>query len=218
MEILKSLDPCYEEYGTEHYKYKLEPPVTEEEVIEFETFFKIKLPEDYRNFIINIGNGGAGPSNGLYGLWNIVGEIRYFRTRDEELSMEFPFSEQWSLGDPIPEKSINIKSPTQGTIPICHHGCGMLTYLVVTGPERGNLWGFPSEELYPMVGKDGKRLKFAEWYMDWLDGQIARLSKKRGMTLSGEINWELRWICPNCGYTNLNQYMNCFHCYYEKKK
>ncbi|HVV88569.1 MAG TPA: hypothetical protein VHE35_36245 [Kofleriaceae bacterium] len=58
-----------------------------------------------------------------------------------------------------------------GALWICHHGCALRTVLVVTGPERGNVWydrRADGEGLEPHVDADGRHLSFGDWYMAWL--------------------------------------------------
>ena len=55
-------------FGTDQHKYQLKPPASEEAVAAFEARFHVSLPEGYRDFLLWMGNGGAGPFYGLYRL------------------------------------------------------------------------------------------------------------------------------------------------------
>jgi hypothetical protein len=46
--------------------FTMNPCLTEEEVARFEERHKVRLPEEYRLFLMTVGNGGKGPP--LYGL------------------------------------------------------------------------------------------------------------------------------------------------------
>lgn len=61
-------DPEFSRFGADSHKYQLEPPASEETIAAFETRFGVSLPEGYRNFLLWIGDGGAGPFYGLYQL------------------------------------------------------------------------------------------------------------------------------------------------------
>lgn len=61
-------DPDYSRFGADSHKYRLNPPALEKTIATFETHFGVSLPEGYRNFLLWIGNGGAGPFYGLYSL------------------------------------------------------------------------------------------------------------------------------------------------------
>ncbi len=84
--------------------------------------------------------------------------------------------------------------PDDGLLPIAHIGCGHMWMLVVTGPERGNIWSYQSGLDYEpgrrelpdyskattpdervaannrltdaMLSDQSRRLGFWAWYMD----------------------------------------------------
>jgi len=60
---------------------------------------------------------------------------------------------------------------TYGAVPICDDGCALRQWLVVTGPERGNIWLDHRADgcgLTPAWLPQHRRVTFAEWYHDWL--------------------------------------------------
>ena len=68
-----------------------------------------------------------------------------------------------------------------GAIPICEHGCQLREYLVVTGPERGNIWFDDRADwfgLYPDKTTGRERLTFLEWYRLWLDDCLAKAERR----------------------------------------
>ena len=69
-------------FGAENHKYIIHKTATEEEVNTFEKKYKIELPNCYKTFLLNIGNGGdsyknsgAGPFYGIYPLGQNVDEL-----------------------------------------------------------------------------------------------------------------------------------------------
>ena len=64
----RETDSDFFRFGADCHKYHLAPPASEETVAAFEARFGISVPEGYRNFLLWIGNGGAGPFYGLYSL------------------------------------------------------------------------------------------------------------------------------------------------------
>ncbi len=61
-------DSDFSRFGADGHKYQLEPPALKETIAAFEARFGVSLPEGYRNFLLWMGNGGAGPFYGLYSL------------------------------------------------------------------------------------------------------------------------------------------------------
>lgn len=58
-----SIEP--EDRPAETHRYRLNPPLAEDEARRFETEHRIALPPEYRGFLTLLGNGGAGPGCGL---------------------------------------------------------------------------------------------------------------------------------------------------------
>lgn len=73
LEQAKSKDSDQEVFGAGSHQYKLSAPASEDRVRKFEDQYGIRLPEECRNFLMLIGNGGAGPYYGIYGLEELAG-------------------------------------------------------------------------------------------------------------------------------------------------
>src|SRR6516162_3039220 len=52
-------------FGAASHQYKLNPPLPVSSIEAFEERHGVSMPEDYRRFITEIGNGGAGPCYGV---------------------------------------------------------------------------------------------------------------------------------------------------------
>ena len=59
------MDKNCEMFGAKRHRYSLNPPVPESFVREAEEKCGLTLPEDYRRFITQVGDGGAGPDYGI---------------------------------------------------------------------------------------------------------------------------------------------------------
>jgi len=60
-----------------------------------------------------------------------------------------------------------------GSFPICHAGCALRYWLVVTGEERGHVWFDGRADcsgLAPVLLENGHRATFGGWYGEWLQG------------------------------------------------
>lgn len=183
-------------FGANAHGYLLEPVLEERTVAAFESRHGIALPADYREFVTRVGNGGAGPFYGVFRLgemddghghapWNsgeFVGDPR----------LPFPHREAWNLG---PRELENLQDadddeellqaywrPVDGAVPLCHQGCALRDWLVVTGPEAGRVWHDATAEYggwTPLVEEpSGAHLSFEAWYLRWLDAALASLSTR----------------------------------------
>jgi len=196
---LKSLDSRFKTFGAKRHKYLLNNCLTEEYIRNFEENHKISLPEEYRNFLKRVGNGGAGPSYGLLPLerFYYLGElaIRLYKNYNKEgftlseidpnfLSKPFPYTSDWENmiddeADILDSKDENINTfnyDIQGTIALCDHGCGLFNILVVSGAERGKVW---FEFRIEGHGMGRVSDSFINWYEGWLDRSIKEIEEFR---------------------------------------
>ncbi len=81
LDRLRSVDTNFRIFGSKEHRYHLGPILSDAELSIFESSNRIQLPNDYRQFLSTIGNGGAGPFYGLASL----------NTFGRDLSRPFPF-------------------------------------------------------------------------------------------------------------------------------
>ena len=67
---LRQLDPACELFGSGSHRYRLGPPLTASELADCEKELGVSLPSEYRDFVMEVGHGGAGP---FYGLFQLTG-------------------------------------------------------------------------------------------------------------------------------------------------
>jgi hypothetical protein len=195
-------DPWRKVFGSGSHDYKLNPPLPLSVVEAFEGRHGVSLPEDYRLFMTEIGNGGAGPCYGVlpfgkddddrdWGGGGLVGDP----------SRPFRHTTAWNLpesfwdGEPDPppgtppeeedrlmeawdrEVEERYWNPAimDGAIPICHLGCALRQWLVIHGERRGHVWNdFRADcrGLSPLLGGSGEAVTFTDWYTGWLDDSL----------------------------------------------
>jgi hypothetical protein len=190
---LASLDIDFEVFGSDLHEYRLNPCLSEAEIQQFELESHITLPIDYRSFLLEVGNGGAGPGYGLFSL-NLT-------ATDSSLAQPFPLKEVWNDWDLIEENQSDFPVDeddefddklSYGTIPIAHYGCGITAILVITGEQRGNIWiddrandgGIIPCSRYvayvELTGEetdeedDNQPLNFYDWYDNWLNISLSQ--------------------------------------------
>lgn len=145
----------------------------ESQVKAFEQKYDIRLPEEYRRFIIEIGDGGAGPFSGILPLG------RYFPLEDDprlnRLNQPFPHHTSWSEAA-LSEEELELYQSdreylnqlTQGALIIQDFGCAISVLLVVTGERRSSIWMDDTANagtITPMENGES----FLKWYSQWLD-------------------------------------------------
>lgn len=75
--------------------------------------------------------------------------------------------EAWDERDPLWSDDLTV-----GAICLCHLGCALRQWLVVSGPDRGRMWDdrrADGIDLQPMSNADGSPMTFADWYLSWLE-------------------------------------------------
>ncbi len=188
-----------EVFGASSHRYKVNPPLSEDKLRAFEEKHGIILPDDYRNFLLIVGNGGAGPDYGLFKLGE-TDEGPDFGDFLGDLSKPFPHRQAWNdlTGEP-PDFEGEYDSAEEeeyqrqigafdeiywnphimdGAIPICHQGCALRLWLVVNGPEKGNIWEDHRADyagIMPLQTKNHKRVTFYEWYRAWLNEALSKM-------------------------------------------
>src|SRR5260221_8063999 len=68
LERLRDADQELSLYGAHQHRYRLGPPLADGDLRRFERQHRMSLPVEYRAFLLQAGNGGAGPYAGLFPL------------------------------------------------------------------------------------------------------------------------------------------------------
>lgn len=196
---LRDIDQQFSLYGARKHKYQLNAPLEEAVISTFEERFRIRLPEDYKSFLMLVGNGGAGPFNGMEKLEDSIYADLDFK-RDNDLinpAIPFPIAEPWNVTFPgDDEDSEEYKSFLReysdpkweaGLLRICNFGCGIFINLVVNGKEYGHIWTdhrandegiYPAPYVNQTEASQTNRLSFLEWYSLWLNRSLNELERR----------------------------------------
>jgi SMI1 / KNR4 family (SUKH-1) len=162
------------------YSY-INDEIPEEKIAEFEAKHGIRLPEDYRTFLNQMFDGGIGPKQIMpLEWWDSRHNTVYIEGLGNKLSEPFLLTDSWKKNYDKKEDN-NYTSVLNGTIRICHIGCGNFIFLVVNGAEYGNLWiddRASTGEIIPLTDKEGERVTFSKWYFSWLDEEIEYYKNK----------------------------------------
>lgn len=144
---------------------KLLVPLSETDLVMFEQERDVELPADYRAYLLQIANGGAGPpEHGICSLGSLPSD---YELPEPDLAKPFPFTKSWVWedGETSPEGQ---QEDTQcGVLILGTDGCAQYWALVVNGPDRGKIWMLTDVGIMPLVPS----MTFSGWFEAWLDGK-----------------------------------------------
>ena len=153
LEKAKVTDAALKQFGAKQHKYQWNPPASLKEIEEFEQETGVVLPDGYRNFLLQAGNGGAGP---FYGLFPI--------SASKGWPIE-PDKLPWLAPDKSVEELEDVPDWKRGCIPIGSQGDTYITCLMVTGPDRGRVVYIEYERFWIFFPREPD---FLSWYIRWL--------------------------------------------------
>jgi hypothetical protein len=146
------------------------PPLSPAEVTAFERRHGIELPAAYRQFLVEVGNGGDGPP--AYGLMRLGETPRHLcpafqRSWGElaDVAKPFPFTTAW-VWEGEPDDPGKRATARFGSLNLGDNGCGWYWLLIVTGSERGKVWAYTDVGVCPQEPDRD----FLQWVEAWLDG------------------------------------------------
>ncbi len=192
LEKARALPGTADWFGVAKHEFKLRPPVPESELVAFESRHGVVLPEDYRQFLLLAGDGGAGPYYGIEPL----AEWDYWCEQESEepgfLASPSPIEDNDSLKQAwaaVRERDGRMRSGVikpgagpsdaweqyfpdlwdwaRGSMHVCDHGCTYSSRLIISGPARGRIVNVDAQGWYPPYFV--RDLNFVDWYERWLD-------------------------------------------------
>ena len=156
---LRALDTRHVVFGASQHAYRFNPPLATAQVEAFEQHHKVVLPEPYRQFITEIGNGGVGPYYGIMPL----------DPQAPQLQQPFPATQPFELDD----DKFNEDIP--GALVLAEYGCGIYIVLVVHGEAAGEVWVDARYEggISPITDANGQRMTFDVWWLSMMGRHLA---------------------------------------------
>ena len=213
---LSSLDRCRRVFGAKRrssgsgHDYRFNEPLAAKHVTEFEAHHGIQLPKDYREFILTIGDGGAGPH---YGIKSLADSSQY-----SHLSVPFPWKAELKL---LNVAEYDLWETYPGVLVTSDRGCAYCDVLIVNGDAHGQIWSDFTAVDCPL---SPTHESFLDWYVDWAERCINTIKReplldliKVGMTIDdlkqilgpGINRWDSTASLPDSpayyvGFTNTN--------------
>lgn len=188
---LRERDTKFWVMQAEHHKYQLSPPLSEEVIANWEARAQIKLPEEYRLFLRELGEGPAGPGLGMPKLteMNLTPHLKepfplvepFLGLRSIDTS-KLDSEQEWETYKEFAAEWDKI--PGDGSLLLTHYGCDIYGKLVLNGKYRGQIWIREGDS--PSYSPFGysvhlhdpdqdpcadipKHFTFFQWYEHWLD-------------------------------------------------
>ncbi|WP_163859784.1 SMI1/KNR4 family protein [Paenibacillus elgii] len=171
------------------------PTLNADEIALFEKTWKIELPDGFKSFLSEIGNGGFGPGHGLIplGTESILDPRIPVGDRDTmDTEKDFAYGSAWNYEplrrameegtadqDQLMEYYFSVDR-ISGAIRVCDWGGGGLGLLVVKGREHGKVWCDYRGDfggIFPETfsGEDSGHMSFLQWYEAWLDEIVSEV-------------------------------------------
>ena len=191
---LARLDSDCDLADSANHNYQLNPPLQLAQIEAFEAEYGVLLPAEYRAFLMKIGDGGAGPYDGL---------PRLNEAPRTALETPFPHRDFFDVSDDenLPDDAYG-NQWIAGALTLSDQGCGMHDLLVISGAETGQMWqddrsngfgifplarnreelGESQEDVTPftIAEKRKERLSFLDWYEWWLDWSLEEVKALKG--------------------------------------
>lgn len=150
---------------------KLNKCLTEGDLLHLENAYGLDVPEPLRSWVMLVGDGGAAPDTEQDELKYILNELSTHAgeeglTTKALLNEIFPFTETWFYDDGTYTQEGSYDDIVKGRFCIANGGCEMSNYLIVNGPNAGQIFQhdeYAITPLYPARSMIG-------WYEDWLEG------------------------------------------------
>lgn len=200
LDELRRLDPARRLFGADTHVHALAPPVDAALLARAEAALGAPLPEDYRRFLVEVGDGGAGPYHGVLSLAESIARCALNDAPMDSLpafTRDFPLAADVDFGtlagkpaswdehvrrlahEPAyaarwDELREEYAAPPfdGGWLPICDYGCGDFFFLVVRGPRRGTVW---VNSVDSATGLYCLEVSFGAFHERWLEDALRRV-------------------------------------------
>jgi hypothetical protein len=219
----RAVDSELKVFGANAHRYIVNAPTSLQTVSDIEERLAITLPQAYRRFVLEIGNGGvgyngsaAGPFYGIYPVGDSAGPLERLATvvgkpcilspgmspPDWEALLE-RLGLRGDLGDEAYDEALD--TLFGGLLPVGSQGCSIYHGLVVNGQHAGRVVNFDMDLGAPPVF--AFEPDFLAWYERWLDEVIAGDLLQEGPSWFGytrggpEITLLTEWLASEDEHT-----------------
>lgn len=188
-ELARVQDRKCEVFGASSHQYKLNKRADPAAVVAFETQCNVELPLEFKQFLIEVGDGGAGPYYGIYPLAKLQGNSLLpvpCKLKPDLTAEEWAELTRFATDEALSEEDYEYQSEAlfQGMLNIGTQGCTYEIMLIISGEHQGRVVYIDLDYQHPFFTYEKN---FLDWYERWLDEIIKgyRLSWF-GMDMGGD--------------------------------
>jgi hypothetical protein len=187
LDRLRRLDTLFSVFGSGSHRYLMGQRLTNADLKSLERQLGATLPLDYRQFLMEVGHGGAGP---CYGLFTLDSQDPENVTSIDDLARRFEWEDAFNPAEweePSEHEGVECDEDggflglsLPGALYLCHCGCALRVFLVVNGTCNGEVWHDWQADgagIYPATDSRGRRVRFANWYEEWLDRSLVKIDR-----------------------------------------
>ena len=186
-ELAQKADPDNLVFGAEKHKYQFNKTIDIGTVQNFEKRTGITLPEDYKEFLTKVGNGGAGIDYGLYSIEQVEQHFSTTKVASEGMTLfdyDDPAEKYVQIAAVMEklEEQCNIDSDEQynklkadlirGMLIIGTAGCTYDYFIMCKGSKKGYVgmldWNMIAE-------KEEAPVIFDKTFSEWLEDHFKRI-------------------------------------------
>ncbi|KAF2508593.1 SMI1/KNR4 family protein [Flavobacterium zhairuonense] len=180
----KEIDKDFEVFAADSHEYFVGETISPAVILQFENEYSVSLPECYKAFLINIGNGGkshrksaAGPGYGIFPFGTNLEEFVYsnpekFLKQDciiyPEMSDDFWKELNKKIDEDVSDKDFEneLGKIFGGILPLGTEGCTYYYGLILNGEFKGRVVNIDIDRRKPFFAFESS---FLDWYERWLD-------------------------------------------------
>ncbi len=173
--------------SNEYFAQIDEKHLSEIDLFTFEKLHQFKLPQNYREFLLNFGDGFILPVVNQSKALSLKDSVHNFIWKSFSGPLNEPFKYQGqnpiSLVWDDEKDDYEDPRPLSGTLCLGSGGCDILWLLITTGMDAGKVWRFTpdSEQALHPTG-----LCFLDWYKQQLQKRLDQLKEANKLNSSKE--------------------------------
>lgn len=182
--LAQQTDKNFEVFAANSHEYVVGKVVENDDILKFEKDYEVSLPECYKAFLLNVGNGGksyqksaAGPGYGIFPLGKNVAEfvndnpenwLKQNCSLYPNMSDDFWKELNNKIDEDISDEGFEYELGKifSGILPLGTEGCTYYYGLVLNGEYKGRVVNIDIDRRKPYFDFESN---FLDWYERWLD-------------------------------------------------